>query len=384
MDGTNNDFESETNLMKLRNKISDRPIDALGTYYVEGVGAKNKFVGMAMGWGIGYRVRSAYQYLIQNYHDGDAIYLFGFSRGAYSARILASVVNYGGLPSQPVSDKKRAKALASHIYRAYKGRMDDKARHKAVDKELRRLGIDALFAPRQIKFMGLWDTVESFGWPDKNENVDGENDRYADELCNVRKAVHAVSLDDDRAWDFTPILLSRSHLVDQCDTTERGPDGKALPKSVAKRLDETVDEVWFAGAHADVGGGYSDGRLNGASMNWMLRHLKEEKLLDSYEQQISKYDDKIHDPQKDFIDGTVYRNVLRHVAEYLKTSPYNGGRMKVHSTVFSRLAALHVEGPRSPVGLPALFPECFDSLGDGRYVFPKKKPDVACRLEKVD
>lgn len=384
MDGTSNDFESETNLMKLRNRISDLPVDSIGTYYVEGVGAKNKVVGMAMGWGIGYRVRSAYQYLLQNYRAGDDIYLFGFSRGAYSARILASVLNYGGLPSQPIGSEADARKLASAIYRAYKGVMTDEIRHRTVDEELSRLGVKATFAPRQIKFMGLWDTVESFGMPNNEEDVDGENHQYADELCNVRKAAHAVSLDDDRAWDFTPILLTRKHLVENCDAVAARPDWDRSPEGISKRLNETVDEVWFAGAHADVGGGYPDGRLNGASMNWMLGHLKQEGLLKSFEVQLSRFADRIHDPQKDFLGGAVYRNVPRSLRVYAEQSPYNDGRLKVHSTVFSRLEATKVVGPRSPGNLPGLFPECFDVIddvvGEPGYVF---NPREGCRLERV-
>ena len=376
MDGTANDFESQTNVMKLYQRVSQLPVDSIGAFYIEGVGAKDKVAGMATGLGFKYRVGKAYQYLLQNYHEGDDIYLFGFSRGAYSTRILASLVHYGGLPSQPL-DAKRAETVASELFDAYKGEMSPTARKERIATARRELGVGDTFASRPVKFMGLWETVESMGLPNDNEDVESENPNYADQLCNVRRAAHAMSLDDNRAWDFTPVLLTRRHLLEDCDTTAWGADWAYTPEGADARLERTVDEVWFVGAHADVGGGYPDGHLNGVSMNWMLAHLKAQGLFDFYQVHIANHTNAVHDPQG-FLGGKVYDRVWRDLERYAADSSYNDGRLKIHPTVFSRLSALRVEGDRSPARLATeKFRDCFRRVDGERYVF---EPGNGCRL----
>src|SRR5688572_7541585 len=71
MDGTSNDFHSQTNVARLRHRAAERPDDAVSTFYVEGVGASSKPVGMAAGWGFGHRVEQAYAHLLANYRAGD-------------------------------------------------------------------------------------------------------------------------------------------------------------------------------------------------------------------------------------------------------------------------------------------------------------------------
>jgi len=378
MDGTANDFESQTNVMKLYQRVSQLPADPIGAFYIEGVGAKDKYAGMATGLGFKYRIGKAYQYLLQNYEAGDDIYLFGFSRGAYSTRVLASLVHYGGLPSEPIDDPARAARLASGIFDAYKGDMSHEERKARIRAALRELGADDTFASRPIKFMGVWETVESMGLPNDDENVESENQDYADQLCNVQRAAHAMSLDDNRAWDFTPVLLTRRHLLEDCDTTAWGEDWSYTHASADARLEQTVDEVWFAGAHADVGGGYPDASLSAVSMNWMLAHLKAQGLFNGYEVHIANHTNAVHDPQQDMLDGHVYDRVWRDLERYAAESGYNGGKLKIHPTVFSRLSALRVEGQRSPAGLATeKFKACFRAVGDGRYVYEARE---GCRL----
>lgn len=381
MDGTANDFESRTNAAKLHFLLADHPDEAVGTFYIEGVGAKDKWVGAATGLGFGDRVRAAYAHLLQSYQAGDDIYLFGFSRGAYSARVLASLVHYGGLPSQPIDDPGRASQVAKAIFEAYKGEHLGHAQRSARIAAARAaIGVDT-FASRPIRFMGLWDTVESMGAPDGREHVDGENPNYADQLCNVQRAAHAMSLDDNRALDFTPVLLTRPHLLKDCDTTAWGePWSYSLDKAYA-RLDQTVDEVWFAGAHADVGGGYPDARLSGVSLNWMLSHLKQQGLIDGYQVRLENHTQRINDPQAAFLKGKVYRRQWRDLEDYASDSRYNGRKLKVHPTVFSRLSALKVDGPRSTAGLATdKFQDCFRAVGTDRHVFD---PKPTCLLSRA-
>lgn len=377
IDGTANDFVSKTNVMRLNLRVSEMPADSIGTFYVEGVGTQNRWISAAVGRGFDDRVLLAYTYLLQNYRQEDDIYLFGFSRGAYAARIIASMVHYGGLPDEPIRDRNRAAEVALTIFNAYKGNLKHEERKERIERAWARLGVAQEFDSRPIKFMGLWDSVESLG-VDRTTNVEGEGSDYADQLCNVQRAAHAMSLDDNREVDFTPLLLTRPYLVANCETTAFGAAWEYSERNALARLNQTVDEVWFPGAHADVGGGYRDNRLNGASMNWMLAHLKAQGLFKTTQVTNANHLGVVHNPQGSFFNGRVYVLKFRELEEYAE-SGYNGGRLKIHPTVSSRMAAFEVEGERSPVGLGArIFKDCFEDLGGGRFRFDN--PSERCRL----
>jgi len=386
LDGTANDFESETNLGKLRHRVAWQPDDKVGTFYVEGVGAGSKIIGMATGWGMGHRIRQAYRYLLRNYHEGDEIYLFGFSRGAYSARILASLLHYGGLPDEPLSEPDAAERAASRIYGAYKGEMDHAARQAAVGEAIDALGLQT-FRSRKVKFMGLWDTVSALGKPDGTQDDFRIPSRlYADQLCNVERAMHAMSLDDNRAEEFTPVLLTRAYLVENCFTDESGKRRDPSDAEVAERLDRVVDEVWFPGAHSDVGGGYREGRLDGLSLNWMLPELRRLGLVGNADPVLAHPLDCVHNAQM-FMGGHLYEEQPRDVRAYAEGSPYNGGRLKLHSSVVNRLWALPAASEEdrwsrgSPLGLEGTFPECFTRTDSDRHRFA---PGEDCGLELWD
>lgn len=384
MDGTANDFESRTNVMKLNLILSEDAGDTVDTFYVEGIGAKDKLVGAATGWGFRYRIKQAYAYLLMNHHERDRVFLFGFSRGAYSARVLASLLHYGGLPVEPVAKEARARQIADVLFDAYKGDISDELRRKRIAAAQARLGLE--FRPATVEFMGLWDTVESMGLPDEGENVEGENRQYADQLCNVRTAAHAMSLDDNRAWDFTPILLTRRHLLHQCTRTPDGEPWTYTDEAADAWLDARVDEVWFSGAHSDVGGGYEEGRLSGVSLNWMLAKLRPYGIAADHPDVNEDLTSELHDPQEAM---KIYRRKPRSLERYALESAYNGGKLKLHPTVLSRLSALRVDGPivdgkrtdglRSPAGLGSqLFKPCFRALGGERFLFDPD-PDL-CAL----
>jgi len=137
-----------------------------------------------------------------------------------------------------------------------------------------------------VKVLGLWDTVQTLGvekvldalWVDLQNtppevDVDEPNRRYGERLCNVERAFHAVSLDDDRATVFTPLLISRAHLFNGC------PKDMGMLDSGRRIKAGQLQEVWFAGAHSDVGGGYAGSSLAGVSLNWIVDQLKCTGLL---------------------------------------------------------------------------------------------------------
>lgn len=384
-DGTANDEASDTNIKKLHSLVTLQNRKEISTFYVEGVGANGKVVGMAMGWGIGDRERKAYQFLATNYREGDKIYLFGFSRGAYSARILASMLYHAGLPGRLPPETKLSSNFTALIYEAFKGDKTSIERKADILNAVNNNKLPVL-KPVDVTFMGLWDTVEALGTPNYKEDFVKPNGRYGDQLCNVRRAVHALALDDDRARIFTPILLTKEHLLDQCVTDENGENWKASPEAITARLNKVVDEVWFAGAHSDVGGGYLNGLLSGVSLNWMIDKLNCEGLLPVGSGVRTDPDESIHDPEKGFLWGALYRQKWRSFTEYAKDTSYNSGKLKVHSSVITRLIKPErldqsMSTPRDTQWrLPKLFRSCFVNNNTGGFEY---KQSTDCQLEVV-
>lgn len=371
-DGTANDESSDTNIKKLQSLVSLQKKHEISTFYVEGVGANSKVVGMATGWGIGHRVRLAYQYLATNYRDGDEIYLFGFSRGSYSARILASMLHYAGLPGHQLPDVQLID-MTDRIYDAFKGSLTGAQRQTNVLKTLADNKLPSL-KHVDVTFMGLWDTVEALGLPDYKEDIDMPNNRYGDQLCNVKRAAHVLALDDDRARIFTPILLTQKHLLAECIA-----DANAIP-DLKKRLDATVEEVWFSGAHADVGGGYINSLLSGVSLNWMMGQLKSTGLLPTGAAVPENLLEKTHDPESGLLWGALYHEMPRNLSRYAEDSIYNGSKLKVHQSVIDRLAHHKPEFHEYQWMQSSRFALCFQELASAYKYTPSEK----CMLDVVN
>ncbi len=374
-DGTANDESSDTNIKKLHSLVTLQQKRNISTFYVEGVGANGKAVGMATGWGVGRRVRLAYQYLAQNYRNEDEIYIFGFSRGAYSARILASMLYYAGLPSQPLPARIINDDFADLVYDAFKGEKSSADRQFDVRKTVTDNNLPPLKTVT-VAFMGIWDTVEALGWPNYKENIDVPNKWYGDQLCNVKEAAHAMSIDDDRARIFTPILLTRPHLLQDCITESGNKPDEAW---VRTNLDGRVDEVWFSGAHADIGGGYVNGLLSGVSLNWMISKLKDSGLLPVGAAVAENRYEKAHDPESGLPWSILYHQMSRHLNKYAFTSVYNNKKLKVHQSVIDRLSQQKPASHEFQWIANAEFPQCFEETAVGyRFV-----PTTECMLQVV-
>lgn len=318
LDGTANDEGSHTNIAKLHNLISLQTRRDIRTSYIKGVGTDGNVIGMAMGWGIGRDVREAYLFLANNYNHerGDEIYIFGFSRGAYAARILSALIHVAGVPDVSQISPGKRYDYVKNIYQAYKGKKSLIQRKRDVAAVLGHPPVS-----RKIEFLGLWETIEALGVPDYKENWKLPNTRYEDQLCNIKAAAHAMSIDDDRARIFTPILLTDSHLIRECSNVD---------------IDKVVDEVWFSGAHADVGGGYLDTDINGASLNWMLKKITKYDIVPAGSGVYSDNLDKTHDPESG-LWGLIYKKRNRDLYSYAQLNGYNHNRLKVHRSVIDRL-----------------------------------------------
>lgn len=354
-DGTNNDEESDTNVKRLHSLLTLQQRPDIATFYIEGVGSERRFIGMGTGWGFQARVKPAYRFLLENYRKGDRIYVFGFSRGAYSARVLSSILYHAGLPTNP---NLSSQEIADLVYDAVKDPLttaSENERMKEVKDKLAKVpGLSLSEHTVSVEVLGLWDTVEALGFPDwgariKHKlgiepyfiDVDIPNQRYGDQLCNVKRAYHALSIDDNREWIFTPLLLGRKAMLDRCPADGKhilGTDGKVIPGQ--------LKEVWFSGAHSDVGGGYQDSMMSGVSLNWMIGQLKDTGILPKDTSVNADPFGRSHDPEAGLY-GLMYKNINRNIGSYLTDKERHRkeflNTMCVHPSVLDRRRTIELK-----------------------------------------
>jgi uncharacterized protein (DUF2235 family) len=216
-------------------------------YYHTGVGTgrSDHLFGGAFGIGLSHNILDAYRFLVDEYDPGDEIYLFGFSRGAYTARSIAGFIRNSGVLRREFFHKLGA---AFRLYR----RRDDASHPAAVEATLFR----ASYALEvRIRFIGVWDTVGSLGIPAGIPWLPASwlhviNRRWAfhDVTLSsyVDAAYHAIAIDEQRP-QFVPTLWEQQ-------------DG-------AKQ--QTMEQRWFAGVHTNIGGGYRDSGLSDITLCWM-------------------------------------------------------------------------------------------------------------------
>ncbi|MDB5559948.1 MAG: hypothetical protein JWQ36_2882 [Enterovirga sp.] len=309
-DGTGNSAASlaKTNVWRLYRALDLAvPAVAGGTaqvaVYRDGVGTSSfrplALLGGIFGLGLGRNIVDLYKFLCRTYEPGDQIYAFGFSRGAFTVRVLvAFVLNQGVLKcgSEEALDR-----YANDAYRAYRRRYKLPAWGTKVDYENSdvvqgetvgwvdriRNGRDAVIrlwrrcmgTPQYdsiphvevetIRFLGVWDTVAAYGLP-----LD-ELTRGVDEWvwplsmpnytlsAKVLCARHALALDEERD-SFRPLLW------------DEGPEAEL--EEVGKTAKDRLKQVWFAGVHANVGGGYPDDTLSYVPLEWMMEEARQAGL----------------------------------------------------------------------------------------------------------
>lgn len=252
-DGTWNRADQEkngvpcpTNVVKLASRVA-KGTDAERQiiYYDQGVGTGNvvdRFTGGAFGHGLGENILSAYRFLVANYELGDEIFLFGFSRGAFTARSLAGMIRNCGILKR-IAIKHYREAVQLYMNRGdppYDSRSVEFRKEHALGG-----GTDI-----PIKFIGVWDTVGSLGIPLRGlRSLTIRKYQFHDtELSRtVENAYHALAIDEFRA-PFEPTLWKST-----------------------KKEGQEIKQVWFVGAHSDVGGGYDEPGLSDIALDWMLQ-----------------------------------------------------------------------------------------------------------------
>lgn len=294
-DGTGNDsdIKSATNVYKLYQRLrcdvpgharmlpaeiaslcDDVPIEQI-TQYDAGVGSRPlDLVGKATGRGISKNVKDGYEFFCRFYEPGDRIYLFGFSRGAYTARSLGGLIGLCGIPDRRQGSRHllhdqemRLKLVeeAFAIYRTERGKDGEPLREQlaAAFRDTYCAPTDpAIRAPYMI---GVWDTVRSLGWASKMGDIElfGQPHLFHDHDLNayVSYAFHALSIDDER-MPFYPTIWNEPTLAQQGNGLGRG---------------QTFSQVWFPGVHSDVGGGYAETALSDITLGWMINRISAAK-----------------------------------------------------------------------------------------------------------
>jgi uncharacterized protein (DUF2235 family) len=302
LDGTWNDADGKdiTNVVRIRDLVDpkiehpDGSVEYQRVYYHTGVGtglskASNVLDG-ATGRGLDRNVRSVYKFLSQRYREGMEIYVFGFSRGSFTARSLVGYIGASGLlrPEHCTPENEEA---AWQYYRC-----DPDFRFPSQHEALRKLSFDA--DKVRIRVLGLFDTVGALGVPvEWFRSWNRKKHQFHDVSLStiVDYAFHAVAIDE-----------------------KRGPFQASLWQYPNHRNFQHAEQVWFPGVHGDIGGGYAEVGLSSRTLFWMLSRIEKHglglKFIDSWKQRVRrKFDitDTLHESRTALYSWSKLRPMIR-------------------------------------------------------------------------
>lgn len=304
-DGTWADPENQTNVFRLAQRIHeyDGSVEQR-FFYHPGVGSGKigRFMGGIFGYGLSQNLLDGYEWLAKRYTDEDEIWIFGFSRGAYTARSLVGLIQKCGLlriVTPSLLDK------AEHLYRDKNLTPDD--------EECRDFKRQYSRTPR-VHFIGVWDTVGALGIPGTSFLERGKYSWRDTRLSGaVDYAYHAVALDEHRAAYDVSLWVSEDKLQEA--------------------YNRAIEQRWFIGAHANVGGGYGDGdALADIPLQWMVEKASRAGLkLDAFNAVDDAWQTPPRDSYDEFLHGTyaLFRQIthpgrgryVRHFASELDGKP---------------------------------------------------------------
>ena len=335
----------ETNVWSLYNSIvHDDPNQLI--CYDDGVGSQKsrvqKILGGMTAFGLAQNVRNLYTFLIRHWEPEDRIYLFGFSRGAFTVRILSDLIARCGI-------------IRLHADITSENQLDElvKSAYVATLKAYYRPEYARAFSDTyswkvkpHIHFIGVWDTVGAIGLPFKQARFAMHNFieyGFRGHALNDRVdyAAHAISIDDSRET-FHPVVWD--------ERIDRNP--------------ERISQMWFSGVHTNVGGGYPKNQLSRVSLEWMIDQVKladQKAGLPASEclmfcknklETISNDKDaygRMYNSRSGL--STAYRFLPRDMEAYGQS--YTEEKIKIHPSVFKRIA--HNTDSYSPHNLPDCF-----------------------------
>lgn len=358
--------------------------------YDDGVGSSNskisKSLGGAFGIGLARNVRQLYTSIVRNYDEGDKIYLFGFSRGAFTVRTLAGFIcEMGILRLDVAKNDSELKSIVNHFYRRY--RWKKRALFEKIisspfalffhfyHKSTQFTVIKKLKDDRLIDFIGVWDTVSAVGvpirWISKTINHLFYRFSFKDNKLGkeVTTACQALSIDEQRKTFYPEIWHEKGE--------EKG----------------RIEQVWFAGVHSNVGGGYPKQGMSLVALDWMMRKAKNRGIsfidhdMDIYNKR-QNVNDKLYNSRKGI--SVLYRfdprNIQKLCAKY-SVEPL------IHSSAINRIHK-GTDG-YAPGNLPGSFEivdknnipctwqnvneEMINTLGEGRTLLTREKGWIALR-----
>ena len=269
---------TSTNVEKIQHAIkavagSGRNATSQITFYHKGVGTGDfidKILGGAFGEGIDRNIMECYQFLVNNYSPGDEIYLFGFSRGAYTARSLAGMIRNSGLLRQEnvsmtqeayslYRDRNPAKHPESSPAKTFRQQFShpDYDSNGKVRKDDDGVPVDST----TITCIGVWDTVGALGIPiGLFDRLNAQRFAFHDTTLSsrVKFAFHALAI-DERRKPFAPTLWEQS-----------------IEDAANKR--NWLEQAWFTGVHSNIGGGYPDSSLSDLALLWMVERIEKHGL----------------------------------------------------------------------------------------------------------
>jgi uncharacterized protein (DUF2235 family) len=454
-DGTGNSAKKlfKTNVWRLYQALDLTALDTATppepkqiAYYDDGVGTASflplAILGGAFGWGTKRNVLDIYTYLCRHYTPGDNIYLFGFSRGAFTARLLTGLIADQGLVTPTVKIRQDGKKkttvaegvpeetelrseaelrrLAAEAFRDYRRNNYNQRRPiTLIFRALRDLFLAIWYAlpPKKkrynrdenirpydpddrphgvrIKFLGLWDTVSAYGLP--FDELTHAWDlvfplSFPDRRLRgvVECAYHAMAIDDERLT-FHPQVYSE----DEKDYPVSGKD--RVP------LGNRLTQVWFPGMHSNVGGGYPDDGLAGVPLNWIIKKGKDAGMLFcdtefNRLEQMNTANGKQYDSRQGL--GGAYRYAPRNLQELMEDefkprfSQNNENEYtvrpkiipKIHYSVLERIRA-DVDG-YAPIGLPRWY-DVIERDGaitteTNNSIWPEKAEDARARCQRQE
>jgi uncharacterized protein (DUF2235 family) len=374
-DGTGNSSASvfKTNVWRLFPILDLRDPLRQVAFYDDGVGTSSfrlfAILGGIFGFGLKRNVIAIYSFCCRNYKPGDRIYCFGFSRGAFTIRIVAGLIASLGLVRYDDNEADLAR-FAADAYRAYRRRfnsglpkylndwlrIDLRGIRDFVIRNWRRLRHQTVTAPQMIdiesiQFVGIWDTVDAYGGPiqEMTRAIDywiwplSMPDHFMS--AKVLRACHALALEDERDA-FKPVIWDERYVraaatvpgrdkktwLFNIDYDSRSQEAKAAepPPQARTHLppidQQRISQVWFTGVHADIGGGYPQNGLSFVVLDWMmdraeaygLHYLTAQRQL-LIDPQIDPTD-KLNDSRKGF--ASYYRYKPRNLKTLYEEPPY--------------------------------------------------------------
>ncbi len=262
-DGTGNEFGAgkNTNVVRVFEFLDKSDRSAQVAFYDPGVGTiassgvqtrigrfVSRLIGLATGYGMTHNIEEAYRFLMENYEDGDRVYLFGFSRGAYTVRALTGMLKMCGLLERGASN------LIPYVIKLHQGapRRAKNWFRKTPDFQAAREFKRTFCRECKPHYVGIWDTVKTVGYFRSGRRVLP----YTADNEDIRYGRHAVSIDEQRRF-------YRQNLWTYGDAARKGEEE-------LKKREGELGQRWFAGVHSDLGGGYDDTGLSDIALEWVL------------------------------------------------------------------------------------------------------------------